>query len=384
TVTLRPQRVPELTSVAVARDQIVRILSGLGFEPVADAAEALTYRVPSWRIDVQQEEDLVEEVARHTGFDKIGSELPPSSASGEYQPSELKQRLLRRALNAFGFDEAINFSFAPKQRDDQPELKNPIIEDAAWMRATLLPGLLSSLRHNLNHSIRDVRLFEIGRVFGPAKSGELPQETLSFALVATGGAAEANKAQAERDLDFFDVKGALETAVDWMGLNPLGFFPAAVTNLREGQAARIKLSDGKEIGTIGRLAESVATNYKFRYPIYVMELDLESLLNGPVRIVQYGPLPRYPSVVRDISLLLNRSIALDDLLNAVKEKRVADFRGVKLVGTFEGGSIPSSKRSVTLRLEYRSDERTLRDEEVEERHAQLTSVLLDMFAAQQR
>ena len=174
TVTLRPRRVPELTSVSVARDQIVRILSGLGFELVDDAAEALTYKVPSWRVDVQQEEDLVEEVARHTGFDKIGSELPPSSASGEYQPSEMKQRLLRRALNAFGFDEAINFSFAPKQRDDQPELKNPIIEDAAWMRATLLPGLLSSLRHNLNHGIRDVRLFEIGRVFGPAKNGELP------------------------------------------------------------------------------------------------------------------------------------------------------------------------------------------------------------------
>ncbi|HXQ74736.1 MAG TPA: hypothetical protein VN844_29800, partial [Pyrinomonadaceae bacterium] len=128
----------------------------------------------------------------------------------------------------------------------------------------------------------------------------------------------------------------------------------------------------------------VATNYKFRYPVYVMEIDLETLLNGPARIVQYASLPRYPSVVRDISLLLNRSVALDDLLNTVKEKHVADFRGVKLVGTFEGGSIPLSKRSVTLRLEYRSDERTLRDEEVEERHAQMTSSLLETFAAQQR
>ena len=252
------------------------------------------------------------------------------------------------------------------------------------MRSTLRPGLLNSLRHNLNHGIRDVRLFEIGRVFGLAQGGELPQETLSLALVATGGAIEANKAQAERELDFFDVKGALETAVDWMSLNPLTFFPAATTHLREGQSARIKLSDGAEIGTIGRLAESVAANYKFRYPVYVIELDLESLLNGPARIVQYGSLPRYPSVVRDISLLLNRSVALDDLLNTVKEKHVADFRGVKLVGTFEGGNIPSSKRSVTLRLEYRSDERTLRDEEVEDRHAQLTSSLLDTFAAQQR
>ena len=379
TVTLRPQRVPELTSVSVDTTEINRILTGLGFELTGQS-----YKVPSWRIDVEQEEDLVEEIARHTGYDKIGSELPPSSASGEYQPVEMKQRLLRRALNAFGFDEAINFSFAPKQTENQAELKNPIIEEAAFMRTRLLPGLLNSLRHNLNHGLRDVRLFEIGRVFGPVAEKELPEERLSLALVATGSAIEANKAQGERELDFFDVKGALETAVDWMSLHSLTFTQAAAPHLRAGQSAVIKLTNGTEIGTIGRLAESVAANYKFRYPIYVMELDLEALLNGPARVVQYASLPRFPSVVRDISLLLNRSIALDDLVNAVKEKRVADFRGVTLVGTFEGGNIPSSKRSVTLRLEYRSDERTLRDEEIEERHAQLTSSLLDTFSAQQR
>jgi len=383
-ITLRPQRVPELTSVSVERAEIMRILSGLGFELLGESADKLKFKVPSWRIDVEQEEDLVEEVARHTGYDKIGSELPPSSASGEYQPSEMKQRLLRRAMNAFGFDEAINFSFAPKQTDGQPELKNPIIEDAAFMRATLLPGLLASLRHNLNHGLRDVRLFEIGRVFGAITANELPNERLSFALVATGGALEANKAQAERDLDFYDVKGALETAVDWMSLTPLTFTESSAPNLRAGQSARIKLSDGTEIGSIGRLAESVATTYKFRNPVYVLELDLDKLLTTPARVVQYATLPRYPSVVRDISLLLDRNVALDQVLHAVREKRVADFRGAKLVGTFEGGSIPWSKRSVTLRLEYRSDERTLRDEEVEERHAQLTSSLLETFSAQQR
>lgn len=383
TVRLHTKRVAELTSVTVETAECLRILTGLGFELVNEAEEELNFKVPSWRIDVSQEEDLVEEVARHTGYDKIGSELPPASASGEYQPSEMKQRLLRRALNAFGFDEAINFSFAPKQTDNQAELKNPIIEEAAFMRRELLPGLLSSLRHNLNHGLRDIRLFEIGRVFGPVSPKELPDERLSLALVATGGVVEANKAQADRELDFFDVKGAFETAVEWMGLSPLRFLSVETPHLRAGQSARI-LSGEKEIGTIGRLAESVATNYKFRYPVYVMEIDLETLLNGPARIVQYASLPRYPSVVRDISLLLSRNVALDDLLNAVRAKRVADFRGVKLVGTFEGGNIPLSKRSVTLRLEYRSDERTLRDEEVEERHAQMTSSLLETFAAQQR
>ena len=392
-VRLRPQRVPELTSVSVQPAEIIRILTGLGFEPLNEAAEELEFKVPSWRVDVAEEEDLVEEVARHTGFDKIASELPPSSASGEYQPTEMKQRLLRRALNAFGFDEAINFSFAPKETDGQTELKNPIIEEAAFMRATLLPGLLTSLRHNLNHGMRDVRLFEIGRVFGTRQKlldwvkdepKKLPDERLALGVVATGGALEANKAQPARELDFFDVKGALETAVDWMTLSPLSFVSASSPHLRAGQAARIKLSDGTEIGTMGRLAESVAGNYKFRSPVYVMELDLEALLNGPERIVQYSTLPRYPSVVRDISLLLDRSVALDDIVHVVCEKHVADFRDVKLVGTFEGGNIPPSKRSVTLRLEYRSDERTLRDEEVEERHARLTSALLETFAAEQR
>jgi phenylalanyl-tRNA synthetase beta chain len=395
-VSLRPGRVKELTSLSVETDKSSEILVRLGFEPMGEEDGEMRFKVPSWRIDVDQEEDLVEEVARHTGYDLIGSDLPPGSISGEYQPSEMQQRSLRRALNAFGFDEAVNFSFIPQEdrfelipslawrEGVQPQLANPIIEDAASMRPTLLPGLLSSLRHNLNHGIRDVRLFEIGRIFSRSTPGELPQEPLALALIATGGALEENRAQPERELDFFDIKGALEGAVDWMNLSPLGFTPASVRHLREGQSAQISLADGTEIGSIGRLAENVAASYKFRQPVYVLELDLSALLSGPVKVIQYTPLPRYPSVVRDLSLLVNRNVALDEIFNAVREQRVADCRSVKLVGTFEGGTIPSSKRSVTLRLEYRSDERTLRDEEVEERHSRLTSSLLETFAAEQR
>ena len=396
TVNLRPERVKELTSLSVEPKKINQILTGLGFEPFGDADGKTTYKVPTWRIDVEQEEDLVEEVARHTGYDNIASELPPAHGSGEYHPGEMQQRSLRRALNAFGFDEAINFSFIQQENrfdlipwlagreENQPQLANPIIEDAAWMRSTLLPGLLTSLRHNLNHGIRDVRLFEIGRIFSSLGDQELPQERLSLALIATGGALEESRAQAERELDFFDLKGALEAAVDWMNLSPLSFAQATVRHLRAGQTAVIKLADGTDIGSMGRLAEHVAGSYKFRQPVYVLELDLSALLSGPVKPIQYSPLPRYPSVVRDLSLLVNRSVPLDDIFQAVNEQRVADCRSVKLVGTFEGGNIPSSKRSVTLRLEYRSDERTLRDEEVEERHSRLTSSLLESFAAEQR
>jgi phenylalanyl-tRNA synthetase beta chain len=395
-VGLRPERVPGLTSLSVETNEMVRILTGLGFERAGESQGRMNFKVPSWRVDVEQEEDLVEEVARHTGYDKIGEALPPSNASGEYQPGEMQQRSLRRALNAFGFDEAINFSFIQQENrfdlipwlagreEHQPQLANPIIEDAAWMRSSLLPGLLSSLRHNLNHGIRDVRLFEIGRIFSGLGDQELPQERLALALIATGGALEEDRAQPERELDFFDLKGALEAAVDWMNLSALRFAQASVRHLRPGQTASIKLADGTDVGSMGRLAENVAASYKFRQPVYVLELDLSSLLSGPAKAIQYSPLPRYPSVTRDISLLVNRNVALDEIFAAVNNQHVADCRSVKLVGTFEGGNIQSSKRSVTLRLEYRSDERTLRDEEVEEHHSRITGALLETFAAEQR
>jgi phenylalanyl-tRNA synthetase beta chain len=396
-VSLHPERVKSLTSLDVDTCEMKRILQGLGFVSTGESSEGvLTYRVPSWRGDVEQEEDLVEEVARHSGYAKIGSELPGGSSSGEYQPSEMKQRALRATLTGFGFDEAINFSFAPQNtqfelipafsgKAVQPALKNPIIEDAAWMRSTLLPGLLGSIRHNLNHGIRDVRLFEVGRVFASSKSGELPEETLSFAMVLTGGAISEDLALADRELDFFDLKGALDAAIDSMGLSSLVYSKAEVKHLRPGQAARVSLHDGgNAIGSAGRLAEQISASYKFRQPVYVVELDLSSLLSGPEKTVHYKPLARYPGVVRDISLLLDRSVALEEILEAVRRRQVSDCRDVRLVGVYEGVHIPSGKRSITIRIEYRSDERTLRDDEVEERHAILTSYLLELFSAEQR
>ena len=397
-VNLRPARVKQLTSLEIQPSEMQRILIGLGFEVVATSSTEITFKTPSWRVDVDQEEDLVEEVARHSGFDKIASELPPSSSSGEYQPSEMKQRSLRRTLAELGFDEAINFSFIPQQSDFelipafqvsgqelvQPQLENPIIEGASWMRSTLLPGLMHSLRRNMNYGNRDVRLFEIGRVFAPSASGQLPEETLALSLILTGTALEENRASGERQLDFFDLKGALEAATDSMNLASLQFEKTEVMHLRSGQAASISIAGGQRIGTAGRLLETLATAYKFRQQVFVMEIDLSMLLAGPEKLVHYRPLPRYPSVQRDISLLLSRNVQFQEIVNTINDQKIPDCNETTLVGTYEGANIPSDKRSVTVRIEYRSDERTLRDEEVEERHAQLTSTLLQKFSAEQR
>jgi len=416
-VVFHPARVESLTSLRVELDEMTRILEALGFvqsdqgtsPSESDGAESgpRTFVVPSWRIDVGIEEDLVEEIARHTGYDQIASELPPSNMAGEYQPSEMQRRDLRRAFRSLGFDEAINFSFVDPTHAEQFEvipqlwvealtgrlqgrsvddlfvsLQNPILEGLTRMRPSLLPGLLASLRNNLNHGIRDVRLFEIGRVFANFTPGEPPAEREALTLLATGGALEEGRAQATHEIDFYELKGALETGVDATKLGPLSFSVADFKHLRVGQSAAISLADGTAIGSIGRLAESIAASYKFRQPVYVAEIDLTTLVASEPRSIQYAPLPRYPAVVRDVTLLLDRDVNFAALVEAIDAAGVADYRGATLVGTYEGEKIPENKRSVTLRVEYRSDERTLRDDEIEERHRGLIDLLVKQFCAQ--
>ncbi|HMG74042.1 MAG TPA: phenylalanine--tRNA ligase subunit beta [Pyrinomonadaceae bacterium] len=395
TVALRPERVAAITGVQVPRADMLRILTGLGFELLEDNPAKLTFTVPSWRHDVAIEEDLVEEVARHTGYDQIRTELPPASLAGEYHSSERAKRALRKAMSARGFDEAISLSFTELTEDFEliPDfagrsltpvvLTNPIVEEASRMRQTLLPGLLNSIRHNLNHGNRDVCLFETGRVFGAIKPGELPLEREAFALAATGGAMNANRVEAERELDFFDLKGALESAVDAMNLPPLDFEMAEVKHLRSGQSAVISIK-GTQVGSIGRLAEPLATAYKFRQPIFVAEVDLTVLLDTEELPVLYSPLPRFPSIVRDVSLLVDRKVTVAELLRAARNGKAEHFIGAHFVGTYEGEGIPDDKRSVTLRFEYRADDRTLRDEEVDEIHWQLVETLKAKFNAEVR
>ena len=396
-VVFRPDRVEKLTSLRVDVAEMDRILSALGFVSGKGNGAAKTFLVPSWRVDVSLEEDLVEEVARHVGYEQIGSELPPSNLAGEYQPAEMKRRRLRRALTGLGFDEAINLSFIGAAHDEvfalvsinEPAkqspfvtLSNPILEDAIRMRASLLPGLLQSLRHNFNQGTKDVRLFEIGRIFAGSEGRELPDEAEMLGLVASGGASEQDRAEAPRELDFYDLKGALEAAITAMDLPPLIFAEAEVKHLRPGQAARVSLADGTNVGSVGVLSEAISAAYKFRQRVYVAELNLNPVFNVATQEIRYKPLPRYPSVVRDVTLLVDRSVGLNDLVAAVELEQIEDYQQVKLVGTYEGENIPDDKRSITLRLEYRSEQRTLRDEEVEERHRRLLDSLLKKFNAE--
>jgi phenylalanyl-tRNA synthetase beta chain len=211
----------------------------------------------------------------------------------------------------------------------------------------------------------------------------LPEDREALSLVATGGLMLAGRAQPERDADFYDIKGALESAVEAMNLPTLEFEAAELKHLRPGQSAAISIS-GNRVGSIGRLSEAAAGQYKFRQPVFVAEVDLTALLKSSELAVLYSQLPRFPSIVRDVSLLVDRKVTRATLMQAVVDQRAKHFVRSEFVGTYEGEGIPDDKRSVTCRLEYRADDRTLRDDEVDEIHWRVVEALKQRFNAEIR
>ena len=375
--------VERLTGLKVEKAEISRILTALGIEQKSESV----YLSPSWRHDLAIEEDLVEEVARIRGYDNIADQLPPAFSSGGYQPTEMRKKLLRQTLVNLGFDEAISYSFIDTKFDEKFELvpnlldensekkfvtlQDAIIEGAVRMRPSLLSGLLDAVRTNFNHQRRNLKLFELGKVFA-AKSGEenLPTERELFAIALTGGETWQKKAVPTRELDFYDLKGALESALETIGLPDAEFSAENVKHLRKGQSASISVN-GVKIGYLGQLSEEIAASYKFRQPVFVAEIDLQTALRENTKPAIYQPLPIYPSVVRDVSLLIKRSTSFDDIRKAIAEQSHELCRSIEFVDVYEGKGMANDERSITIRLEYRSDERTLLEEEVDRVHKQI-------------
>jgi phenylalanyl-tRNA synthetase beta chain len=396
--------VKRLTGLEVPDEDCVRILAGLGFTidegPRSSDSNSKTFKTPSWRHDISIEEDLVEEVARHVGYENISAELPPALHAGEYQHDEESKRLIRRSLADQGFDEAMGYSFIDSKFDEvyEPvpdlidermekkyiELQDSVIEGAVRMRPTLLPGLIESARTNFNQQNKNLRLFEIGRVFATALSEDgLPTEREILSMLVTGNELQQDRAMLGRELDFFDVKGAVESALESAGIDHPDFDACDIKHLRPGQSASISVNR-RTVGTVGRLNEEITTNYKFRQPIYVAEIDLQTILAQPRRPSAYAPLPRFPSVIRDVSFSVTREMTFELIRKAIQQQQNEICRRVEFVDVYEGKGVAANQRSLTLRLEYRSDERTLIDDEVDQVHAQILRSVEDKLKIKQR
>lgn len=384
-IKLRRSRLRRVVGVEIDFGEAVRLLRALGFHVEAVSDEELWATPPSFRADVTGEDDLVEEVARHAGYEQIPTTLPGWGGAGELLVGESKRRDLRRVLTSLGFSEAITFSFNNEELDalfrregtDVVRLANPIDETRRQMRSSLLPGVLESLAHNLRHGVRSVRLFEIGKCF-TGRGGEQPEETEKLTLGATGLLNEEAWVDRARVFGFYELKGTLEALLERFRIRQVEFEVSPEEYLHPGQSARIRIQGGV-VGDFGQLHSRVAAMFKFKQPVFVAELNLGVLLEAKAEAIRYRPLPKFPTVVRDISFIVPVGLKYAEIESGIKSLEIAEITAVKLFDVYTGANVPAGQRSLSISLRLRADDRTLTDGEINDISARVMALLRDRF-----
>ncbi len=359
-VSLRPARVRAVLGVDVPREKTEAILRGLGFA-VSSADPGMTrLEVPTWRGDVAREDDVVEEVGRHNGLDKIPSSLPPAATVGGLRPAQAGERAVRDALVGAGCTEVINYSFEGGTGEAAVALANPLAEDQAVLRTSLVPGLLRSLDENRRQGRRDVALFEVGRVFLPGN--HRPREESHLALFLAGSAQKRHWSEKPRAVDFYDLKGILEGLLDRLGRGPLELARPGEPRsfLHPGQSGDI-VRGGRTIGYLGGLRPDSRPD---RENVYVAELDL-AWASEPMPLERFRPLPRFPGVDRDLSIVVDAGVPATEVERRIRASAGPSLAGVTVTDRYDRPPVPAGKVSLLLSLRYEDRERTLTGEEVQ-------------------
>jgi phenylalanyl-tRNA synthetase beta chain len=375
TLKLRRSEVRRHLGQDIPDTEIARILRRLGFSvtPGRTADAEFTVQVPSWRLDVEREIDLIEEIARIYGYDRFPNTLPGFVGGVIELPDARKDEKLRASLLGLGYSEAVSLTFishadARRFSTATPvEIANPISEEASVMRTSMVPSMLNMLAYNLNRGNADVRLFESGKIYESmgAQTGE--QRRLSIG--ATGAVISSSVHASGRRYSFFDLKGDIETLLGAFQFNALYFDANTPDYYHPGRSARAVM-DGATVARFGQLHPELAAERKLRLSaqetpeIYIAEIDLERLYRHDLRKIRYQAIPRFPGVDRDFSFTFDDSVTFERIRNVISPLGIAELLALAPVEIFRGGSIPSGKYSMLLRATFQSAERTLRDDEV--------------------
>ena len=367
-VTLRRERLRRVLGVTVDDAEVARIFTALGMQ-VASVADGWTVTAPSSRFDIEREEDLIEEVARIFGYDNIPTHTPAGALTLAAEPeARIGELALREQLAARGYHEAVNLSFVPAEllarwsfTDALVPLANPLSADLAVMRPSLLPGLVESLRHNRARQQERVRLFEVARVFA---AGDPPVETPSLAIAACGSARAEQWGESARALDFFDLKGDLDAIIAWGG-GPQRWSVHAdqlPAWLHPGRGARVA-RDGITVGFLGALHPQLAKALDLGPDVHVLEVALEPLLGR--RLPRARPVPRFPSVRRDLALDLPEAVSWSQIEQVVRDTLGGVLSQLKLFDRYSGKGVEAGRKSLAMGLILQDASRTLTDDDAD-------------------
>ncbi|HEU4401674.1 MAG TPA: phenylalanine--tRNA ligase subunit beta [Candidatus Polarisedimenticolia bacterium] len=370
-ILLRPPRVRSLLGQAVEETAMREALQRREFAVAAPRPDRWEVAVPSFRRDVEREVDLIEEIARHRGYDTIPSVLPLlPDAEGGRSAVDRRVRRARDLFRAAGLSEAINYSMV-ERRDCvtfTPEvteplaLENPLQSQAACLRTSLLPGLLRNVAHNLNRGLPACHLFEIGTVFRPAAGPGARERTLAaFALAGRG--LPAHWSLPAREVDLYDARGVVDLLGERLGLSPLTASSDRIPFLQERRALRLRAGD-VPLGVLGEIAPQVSEGYGIERTVYAGEIDLDAAATVRREERRFRPLPRFPPARRDLALVVRREVTFEAIDGVIRRAATLPIAELQLFDRYQGPGVPAGSVSLAVQVVFQHPERTLAAEEV--------------------
>src|SRR6266850_3650498 len=380
-IAFRPARARVLLGLDLEDDAMRGILERLGFAVAAGKDGVWSVAAPSFRRDVEREVDLIEEVARHRGYGGIPERLPVLPAEGGGRSArDATIQAARRAMQAAGLSEAANYAMV--EREDcalfapgvtsPVALTNPLQANAAFLRTSLLPGLLRNVAHNLNHGLESVHLFEIGLVFLPGSP--LPDERPRLGFVQAGRGMPAHWSLPRRAADLFDARGAVELLGDLPGVSPLAFSSDRIPFLEEGRALSVRC-EGRVLGVVGEIRRSLLERYGIDQAVFGGEIELAELERRQGTVRRYRPLPRYPPVRRDLAIVTGPGTTFEAIERTIRAHSPVPVAEVQAFDLYRGRGVPDGCASLGVQVVFQHPERTLLAREVQESIEAITGAL---------
>jgi phenylalanyl-tRNA synthetase beta chain len=387
-VSVTLEKINRVIGTELGMKEVEDIFAKLQFETALDN-DTITVTVPTRRGDIAIEEDLIEEVARLYGYDNVPMTLPKgASTPGKLTQYQQKRRMVRRYLEGAGLYQAITYSLTSREKAAQYALENrepvqlamPMSEDRSLLRLSIVPQLLEALKYNLARQNDSLALYETGAVFLKAEEGDLPEEREHLAGAVTG-LWESHQWQGEKKpVDFFVVKGILEGLFAKLGLEgKLGFRAAEIEGMHPGRTAEVSLG-GNVIGFVGQVHPTVEKDLDLK-ETYVFELSLKAVLEAETAPLQYTAIPRFPSITRDIALVVDKEKTAGELQGIIVEAGGKLLKEVHVFDLYEGERMEAGKKSIAFSLKYFDPEKTLTDEDVSKAHEKVLNAVKEQAGA---
>jgi phenylalanyl-tRNA synthetase beta chain len=389
-ITLSAKGINNLLGTEIEPDEVIEIMKRLDIEGKAAKGEELMFMIPTFRVDITREVDLIEELARQYGYNRIPTTLPSVVMKTEGSKIEkIIENRIKQILMSYGFLEVINYSFDDPAylglfNSTQPiAILNPLSNEGSVLRTSLFSGLMRNVSLNLNRQINDIRVFEIGRVYIP-EGNVLPKEITKLVVAATGERQVELWEKAE--FDFYDLKGVLERIFELHSLAKKLRFEQTkqVGFLHPGKSSRVLIQD-EEIGILGHLHPEILEKMDISQGVYVFEIDLDKLAEFYIgEELQFRPIPRFPFVRRDIAIVVDEELPVGDIVGEIRSVESNLIEDVGVFDVFKGGSVEKGKKSVAVSMILRAADKTLTDEDVNQLQAKTLERLNLAFGAELR